>query len=403
MLNNQLSALADRRARSQRDIEDAGLEIGAITSYMRDVLGQAKARSAEFAGISPSHLTELMQAAAEKGITVPDPLARIPFLKGTELQSYVNERGGPQRIVASFAQSDTMHMARINPESLLDPNFGSGIREASMLVLTKAGEWVGVDNVTVGYGGTGPSNAVRELGGLGLPPDLAKAIAYSRVSDVDLDHSEQALHTNQWPHVPLGTPWPVGDFFVYVVHVEDPSWRRRSGGLRPLGWDPDPAPRAEDTGPTDESAGGFYPTAPSEPLLTSWLTALDSSQAPEWMTGPRRARVYLDRDLAREDGFSRATLQPWSHEYGVYPVIIEQGRLQLWLSIPTSNDPTILFTPEIYSALDQAGFYTEDLRVKDTQSSFWRWIRSLGSQRPAFVDLNDWPLRHLPPRLEGSR
>lgn len=397
MLNDQLSVLADRRSRAQRDIDEAGLEIGAITSYLRDVLGQAKARSADFAGISPSHLTVLMQTAAEKGITVPDPLGRVPFLKGAELQAYVNARGGPQRVVASFAQSDTMYMAGISPASLLDPGFGVGIREASMLILTKDGGWVGVENVTVGYGGTGPSNAVRELNGLGLAPDLVNLIAYSRVTDVDLDQPEQALHTHQWPRIPMGTPWPVNDFFVSVVHVEDPAWRR-SGPFGLPRWDPRPLTDNLE----DQTSHGFYATPSSEPLLTSWLAALDSPTKPDWMTGPRRARVYLDRQLAQDHGFTRTTLQPRSHEYGVYPVIIEQGQLQLWLSIPTSNDPTVLFTPEIYSALDQSGFYTEDLQAKDSQGAFWRWIRSFGTQRPRLVDLDGLPLQHLPLGQDGS-
>lgn len=383
VLNSQLTSLAQRRARAQREIDDAGLEIGATSTYLRDVLGQPKARSAEFAGLSPSHLTELMQTALEKGVTIADPLRRVPFLHGVELQEFVNARGGPQRIIASFSDLDAMYMAGLSPETFLDRDFGFGLRLPQMLILTRDGDWVAVHNVTVGYTGTGPSNARRELGGLGIPPDLIDLIVRSRVSDVDLDHPDQGLHTHQWPHVPLGPPWPVDDFFVSVVHVENELFTRSARDFH--------------IGPPDgQTYGGFYPSPPTEPPLTSWLKALDSPTKPEWMSGPRRARVYLDRSLARAHGFTLATLQPGSNQYVVYPVILEQGRLQLWLNIPTSNDPTVLFTPEIYDALDQAGFYTGEQRTKDAQSSFWRWLRSLGTQRPGVVDLNDEPLRHMP-------
>ena len=395
-LNGQLQALAGRRARAQDEIDRAGLEIGATATYLRDVLRQSKARSAEFAALSPSHMTELMRAAVNAGITIDDPLRKIPVLRGEALQTYVRQNGGPRRIIASFADSDTMWMAKIEPEAFLDldDRYGGLLNVPHMLVHTREGTWVAVDNVNVGYGGTGSSNALRELQGLGLDPDMAKQVAYSRVSDVDLEDPDNGLFTNRWPHVPLGEPSPVGDFFVVVVPVEDPSARARRLGIRNV------------AGPRDfeQTHNGFYATWPSEPPLARWISALDDPAAPEWLSGPRRARVFLDREVARAAGFAQLTLQPWQlGSYGTYPVVIEQGRLQLWLDIPTSNDPTMLFTPEIYAALDQAGFYTDDLRARDDQSSFWRWLRSLGAVRPDFVDLDDCPLVFEPPARDTPR
>lgn len=382
-LNSQLLALAERRARAQAEIDRSGWEIGATATYLRDVLGQPKARSAEYARLSPSHMTELMKAAAEHSIVIDDPLKRIPFLQGAQLQSYVSDRGGLRRIVASFDEDDPLYMSQVDPSSFLNRDFGRGLRLPHMLVLTRADEWVAVDNVTVGYGGTGPSNALRELAGLGIQPELAENVAYSRVSDVDLDAPAEGLFTNSWPHVHLEAPTPIGDYFVVVVPTSQ-------------GDDEDDLPLDPRLSETDSS--GFYGTPDSQPALRRWLAFLDAPDAPPWLRGTRRSRVYLDRPAAIEHGFTQTTLTPWNQGYRphVFPVIIEQGRLQLWLDVPVSNDPTVLFSPEIYGALDQAGFYTADFRARDDQGTFWRWLRSLGAQRPTFVDLNDWALRFSP-------
>lgn len=385
-LNRQLATLAERRTRAQSEIDRAACEIGATATYLRDVLDQPKARSAEFAGVSPSHMTELMRIAADQDVTIDDPLRRVPFLQGADLQKYVNERGGPWRVVASFADSDSMYMAGLDPTSLLDARYG-GLHLPKMLIQSRNEDWVAVDNVTVGYNGTGPSNAHRELTGLGLDPDLVHQIAYTRVTDIDLDQPSAAVSTNRWPHTNLAAPTPVGDYFVVVVSVEDPSLRSTRSNVHNIN-----GPRA-----FEETHNGFYPTLPTEPALDRWLTVLDDPTAPAWLRGPRRSRVYLDRGAARESGYCREQLTPWQTSFGIYPVVIEQGRLQLWLDIPTSNDPSILFTPETYAALDKAGFYTKDFQARDEQHSFWRWLRSVGAQRPTFVDLNDIPLRHSPP------
>lgn len=384
-LNRELTVRSERRARLQDEIDQEGRQIGAVATYLRDELGQPKARSAEFARLSPSYMTELMRSAYENGVTIVDPLQRIPFLMGPSLQQYVAERGGPRRVIASFASSDPFYMAKLDPESIRDEHYGNGLRPPPMLVQTReTNEWVGVDNVTVGYGGSGPTNAHRELTGLGIDPELALDVANFRVSDVDLDSPDDRLRTNKWPHVPLELPTPIGGFFAVAIDVGAPSY--------------DGAISGPETDELDVTHNGFYATLSTHPLLTRWLTMLDSAELPEWLSGDRRARVYLNRSLAQEHGFSEHSLAAsWGYEPTVYQVIIEQGRLQLWLNIPTSNDPTVLFTPEIYDALEQAGFYADEYQAKDAQAAFWRWLRSRGSQRPDSVDLYDRALLYTPP------
>lgn len=397
-LNDQMSALAQRRSQAQEEIDRAGLEIGATATYLRDVLDQPKARSAEYARLSPSHMTELMRTAAEQNVSIGDPLSRIPFLARAELQAHLNKTGGAHRIIASFSRSDPLYMSGIDPSALVDKRYGQDIHLPHMLIQSGDGDWVAVDNVNVGYGGTGPSNAFRELSGLGLSPELARSITASRVSDVNLDNPDDALLSSSWPHVHLDAPSPLADFFVVVLPTPTENRLPRMSVINDAFRR---AQRQRTTGDAgddgyDYTEGGFYPTRPIDPPLTRWLEKLDSGDAPNWLCGQRRARVYLDRETAREHGFSQESRNPWGGPRAVYPVIIEQGRLQLWLSIPTSNDPTILFTPEIYDALDQAGFYTTEYRERDEQGAFWRWLRSHGSQRPAMVDMDDRPLVHDP-------
>lgn len=80
------------------------------------------------------------------------------------------------------------------------------------------------------------------------------------------------------------------------------------------------------------------------PYLQRWLTWLDNP--PDWATGHRRVRVYLDTQQAITDGFTEEALAAWPREYGVYTVILQQGRLDLWLRLPRSTDPPSRLSPE---------------------------------------------------------
>jgi hypothetical protein len=369
-LNRHLESLAGRRRRALADVDALSVEIGATATFLRDELGQSKAESARLAGISPSHMTEWMKAAVDQGVGLDhDPFQRIPLLEGTELQDFVREHHGPRRIVASFADHDLLYMSQVDPDQLLRDGF---VYQPHMMIETNDDAWVAVDQVNVGYGGTGPGNAERELRGIGVDEDLAHRIAYHRRSDVEVDQPDLAEHTNDWPLYPLITPRPVGSWFVVpVAHsAEDVG---------------DPRRRSLEQGPRT--------------ALRDWLDYLDRPQEklPRWVRGGRRVRVYLDREAARAAGFTEATLRPWRPTHGTYPLIIEQGRLQLWVEIPISTDPTVLFTNEIHDALELAGFYTDEQRTRDNHGAFRRWLRSLGTSRPPYVDLKpDWPILHVP-------
>lgn len=369
-LNQHLESLAHRRRRALSDADELSVQIGVAAAFLRDELGQSKAESARVVDISPSHMTEWMKAAADQGIGLGyDPFERIPILEGADLQEFVSSHGGPHRIAALFAYHDLLYMSQVDPERLVREGH---VFQPNMMIQTEDESWAAVDHVNVGYGGTGPGNVERELRGLGVDEDLAYQVAYSRVSDVRLDRLDEAIHSNEWPLYQLQTPMPVASWFVVPV-VHDPVLLGRG---------------------TRAPAGRQALTA-----LPDWLEYLDQPQEslPRWLRGARRVRVYLDYGAARADGFTVGTLRPWEANFGGYPLIIEQGRLQLWVEIPISTDPTVLFTNEIHDALALAGFYTDEQRVRDNQGAFRRWLRSLGAARPPRVDLTpEFPIRFVP-------
>lgn len=376
-LNDELVHFAQQRRRQLQDAAQSALQIGARTQYLRDHLGQSKAASAQLADVSPSHLTEWMTKAAAEGAGVDDPYWRIPFLTGSALTDFVLEHGGQGRIIASHGHSDCFFLSGVEPEQLRS---GFNLRDAHLMIQARDGEWAAAKNVNVGYEGTGPRNATRVLQSLGLDPDLVADIVGSNASDVHFaggpDPTEPPVHTNASPWVPLAAPELIGD--TWVIRMDEVD----------LVSGDDLAADRDAALPEHLTAAGSH--------LYRWLKYLDS-QPSEWCAGPRRARVYLDEEVAERDGFQqeRSGMVVSSYQRP-YTVIIEQGRAQLWIALPTSEEPGARFTPETYDVLRLAGFYVDDLEARDNRSAFWRWLNRLGETTPEYVDLDDTPLQATP-------
>ncbi|WP_138918073.1 hypothetical protein [Gordonia effusa] len=318
-------------------------------------------------------MTELVAKARAAGRKIPEPLYRVPACRGIELQEFVAAHGGPVQIIASFADYDVVHMSRLEPTVFLS---GNHLSRPHMMIRCLDEEWVIVDNVQVGYKGTRPTNAFRELAGIGLATDLAKRIVSSRASRVYLDDGlavveENSQFTHDWPLLDLGRYDFIADRLVVTIAAEG------LGQVVP--------------GPFSGRDGN-----PAAHPLRAWLTYLDDHTIP-WLDHPRRARVYLDRNTAEADGYCTSP----GHDHGrrdIYTVIIEQGPVQLWLDIPRSNDPTQRFAPELHAALAAAGFYTTPLDPSNHRSAFAQWLNGLGRTPPIFVDLHDQPLAIPDPR-----
>lgn len=398
-LNDQLTSLGKRRADSRRELQSIDHEIGATVTYLRDELGQAKASSAKIVGISPSHLTALMQEAAAEGISIPDPHDRVPFLHGPQLQQAVAAGSGIIRIVASFDEDDTLFMTGIHPDQLRDDRTPGGLRLPNVVLQLASGAWVAIDSAQVGYPGTGPRNTERELRGVLVDDALALAVAEARVSDVHLDDVESALFSSSCPHVSLDVPERLTGWVR-----QDPTgttWQRDGAGFFVV---PIVLSTSRVTEP-EPDADGSTPELPVEDgrdHLTRWLDVLDENP-PSWATGPRTARAYLSEGDAEADHFVPRLLARGmprgAHAHQPFTVIIEQGQLQLWIQAPTSTDPGEPFSTEVVEAIEAAGFLGQELSGH-TGRRFVNWLRKLatgtGAQRPPYVDLDGRAPRHYP-------
>ena len=377
-LNAELSELRQRRLTAQKQLDQAALDIGVRASYLRDNLGQSKAKSAEIAGVSPGHLTDWMTKAADANTTLDDPLQLIPWLKGAELQSFVARHGGIARIVAGFEDTDVYMRSGIDPTRLLHAGYGGHLRKPHMIIACVDGEITAVDNVQVGYGGTGPSNAIGELTGLGLSDDDAQRIAWSRFSDTHFTDtlSVERQFNSKWAQDDTGGVSPYGDGFIAVVSLDGYT-----------------APAAH-TAITTAGREAADDPPPRRTRLRAWLDLLASPDCPAWIGSPstRRVRIYLDRDAAALDGFASRDwrLQP-------YPLIIEQGALQLWVSFPALRDTAQRYPAELYQLLAELGFYTaaDTLEPNSHRPAFVRWLANRGRVAPPYVDLDDRELTRI--------
>lgn len=386
-LNDDLNDLRRRRERLSADFDSAGTEIGAITEVLSD-LGQPKSRSAEHAGVSPSHMTELVARARAEGRSIPDPLRRIPELRGTELQNYVAAHGGPVRVLASFADLDVLHLSRLDPMAFLR---GDYLFCPHMLIQCADDEWTAVENVQVGYGGTGPGNARSELTSLGIDQATADLIAGYRVSDVALTDALVADDASQFTH-----DWPQSDLSEYHYIAE-----RLVVPIDADGFGQIPESAYVHARQQKDTLHGFYGLPPSRSELRAWLDLLDDESLP-WRHGVRRARVYFDLDAANDDGYTFPRRMGLGFP-ATYSVIIEQGPIQLWLKVPRSNDPSQRYAPEVHAALGAAGFYTDHLDPTAGRGAFVRWMSGLGRTPPPYVDLDDIPLRFPNPSTYDER
>ena len=222
--------------------------------------------------------------------------------------------------------------------------------------------------------------------GLGVNEQTAYDIAWRLASDVSLETIGTDVVANSTEATVLGLHLPrrIGRSWVVPFAAE------QSFGTAIKSGRPSP-PR--------------LPYVEVDPLpLSRWLAYLAQPREalPSWLRGSLRVRVYLDREAARADGFSQQTLRPDNYSHAVFPVIFEQGRVQLWVTVPFSDDPTVMLADETYGILDEAGFITDDLRARDSQSALRRMVRAAttGHKRPDRLDLSPAGLKYEPGRRE---
>ncbi|KMV18289.1 hypothetical protein ACT17_11670 [Mycolicibacterium conceptionense] len=309
-------------------------------------------------------LNEFIAAAANSNVPTGSavaPVTPLPVLSESELVQAVQQGGPVTEIAASFGDTDTMFLSR---EPFARFVKGKWLHIPHLMLRLDETGWIGVSNTTVGYGGTGPTNAHRALSSIGIDDDLAREVAfYNRVSHVVFDadgnpsFNEQGV---QWPRLGLAAPEPFGDNldrFRIKLLVTD--------GV-PCGDD-------DVLSEPDEADDGFYESEPDG--LTQWqrwLKYLDNP--PAWLppSDTRRGTLYTSLEAAGDAGFSdiaRADREAnrrspvrvdIDNPYFTYPLIIEQGPVQLWLTAYTSTDPTVWVPPEFHDVLRDSGLLPKE-------------------------------------------
>lgn len=378
-LERHLRALRGQRDRLATDLRRVDEQIGQVAGQLVELPGQSRSAVARLLGVSHTYVAALIERAAKASPpSTQDEQWLTPVLHGDAALTYLQQtRRSVVTVIAAFSAGDALLASGLHPQAF-EQGQNYSLYVPNMLCQLDDGSWLGVDNAVPGYGGTGGTNLVRFLEDLGLPAALVSSIADYRYSRADVT-SGQVDGTNVWPRYPAGEFTPIEG--AYVVDLG--STALASGDPR-----------------VDES--GFYSSWDGRSALETWLDYLDGPECPEWMRGDRVARVFLNEDAARQQGFvhSRAPLGV-GRRARACPLIIEQGQLQLWLPLLPTRDSTQMLSPELYQALTEAGLYPTELASRDDRSRFWRYLdaRLRPDARPNWIDIStqgDLHLRAVP-------
>ncbi|RIR12621.1 hypothetical protein [Mycobacteroides abscessus] len=356
-------------------------------------LGMSVSEIARRVNIPRPTLNEFISAAAAlPSQSVAAPVTPLAVLSGSDLVNAVHVGGPIVEIAASFDDTDTLFLSGEPFARFVDPDWGSGMRIPNLMLNLEDSGWIGVDNATVGYGGTGPSNAHRALVSVGIEDDLASKIAfYNRVSHVRFDEDGNAKYLqsgSQWPRFGLSTPEAFGEnldrFRIKLLIADDLD-----------GYDDDDSEFVD----RNLVADGFYASPPdSLTLWERWLKYLDNP--PVWLAGPqeRCGTLFTSLEAADEAGFSD---EPRSARGGspihidigsysvssTYQLIIEQGPIQLWLTAYTSTDPSVWVPPEFHDVLRDANLLPEEAIAADKASTLRKLVSRHRNRRPASIPL----------------
>jgi len=280
--------------------------------------------------------------------TATGTLIRPP--KGTTAAEYVHASGAEiTRCVAAFYETDILPVTGLDPLEFRAQDSASYLALPHMLWQLDGprGDWITVDDVNVGYGGVGPRNALRELDQVGLT-GVAEAVAYHRFADITLAEPKASwtLDSHHRPHFGLTAPELVDDRLIIRVSPGDTVATRRS--LVPRQWDRAGGPRMP-----------WY-------IIEAWLDLMDAGPADPslwWAAGGRVARVFLDPQAARTQGFTDR--EPWHRiarpRRGEPTVVVEQGRVQIWVHALAGGKDSLV-SEDTTEALTRAQLACEDLQ-----------------------------------------
>ena len=401
---DRLHRLRNERHRLEDSLAEVDRRAGELAGKMLE-RGSRRATIAQTLGVSTPHVGTLVSRAQEAPAgPFRDQVPVIPFYEG---RRYFDDTTAQLEVlIAGNEPLDVLLESGLDPARFSD---GDYLAVPHMLWRTSAGRWIGVDGVNVGYGGTGPGHARELLGSLGFGHQITGLPAQRRFFRVDVDGRPGT------GDAPEGTPKRAPDGMPDGAHevgvsdggadggVDGSSVRISAGhqdGHR--GRDDGTLRNPRPVGPVfvvefDRDEFRFHSS--SEESLTpykAWIDRLDAEGLPEWLTGERVARVFTDRQEAFRQGFVGRFRPLGELDRLVYVLVIEQGRLQLWLPDYVPLDPTQPVSDEAYEALAYAGLYPDNLGDLAPQTRFVHyWRQFLGNPRPAYIDISRSAKAHL--------
>ncbi len=283
------------------------------------------------------------------------------------------------RSVSGFSSSDVLVQSGLDPRLFADAD-EQHLEVPYMLWQLDSGEWIGVSQATVGYGGTGPDFARQALRRGGVDRETAAAIVQHRFCDaVDITDPITWKTSTRWPVHARSTPRVLDDRMIVTFGDGLASLQDYDTGLDLR------------RGPIDDT--GFYPSDHPETHLEAWLRFLnDQAHLPEWAQGPRTARVFRNDDTAASNGFIATSLRWGRWTNAASPcIVIEQGHVQLWGFFYRPRDTTQYLPNEAYQVLAMADVYPTSLAERDERSArpWGRFVSTLFNVRDGLPDAID--------------
>ncbi|MFI8932519.1 hypothetical protein ACIG3E_33260 [Streptomyces sp. NPDC053474] len=302
-------------------------------------------------GVTHRAVGGMVERARTRGGSPPAPaVPLVPVLGAEQARAYVESGalGDLARVIVAYSPGDVLLECGLDPATLIH---GPDVDVPTLLLYGTNGTVIGVEECLAGYQGTGPTNSLRLLKKLGVADTVAREVYYHRFIELSpqqvIRASAEGLH-DVGGGLQLSAD---GRHFVVRVRGERP-YHKGDWTLR-------------DT-------------------VTAWRTeVMDHPDRYPWAAGTRRARVYLDRDAA-------APLQEpkspyWTGAPASYSVIIEQGRLQLWVSAIYPYNFADLISTEQLSVLDAADLRPEGIEPRTWLDRFLPHRR----ERPDFLIISD--------------
>lgn len=311
-------------------------------------------------------------------------ISQVPVMRLEEAVAALAGFGQITRMVQGFEEIDVLLASGINPVAF---SFGTSIHVPHLLLQNAAGVWVGIEDCTCGYGGTGPHNTVDLLAELNVKGPLRDVVMGHRYIDLALVDGELqvqrdaegklqaagpgALETQ--PRVDIPPPDTViGD--VVIARLQRGDWLTGTGHI----------------------LYADQPTFQRRAELLGWAGAvLLSDTPPAWADGPLRARCYLDHATMERAGL----LSDYSRGYNEGPrgLIIERGQLQLWCPVSPPLRAHELFNSETRTALQVLGFTPQE-----PAGYLERIVQKIaGLTPPPYIDLPEGGTLNYDPAVTG--